>query len=197
MQKTILRSWNFGKNMEAPEYIPVSHIHAREPKIGCIEHGKRVVDLPWARKGPCFSLYSEALIQRLAGRCLHRKLQGSVDSKGCGSVIIRWGKWPRRWIKNCLLHHTIGQRLSPLWKKRNSTKRWNSSPRLVQKCMHKRFSQGRNCWRLRLNPTSLRVYPFKSMTNQVDWLRKIAQASLSSCNFERISVPCSFGETFS
>ena len=37
-------------------------MHAREPMIKCGQHGKKTVDLPWARKGSGFSLHFEALI---------------------------------------------------------------------------------------------------------------------------------------
>ena len=39
-----------------------TYVHAREPRIKCDQHGKKTVDLPWARKGSGFSLHFEALI---------------------------------------------------------------------------------------------------------------------------------------
>jgi len=37
-------------------------VHAREPRIKCNDHGKKTVDLPWARKRSGFSLHFEAMI---------------------------------------------------------------------------------------------------------------------------------------
>ena len=39
-----------------------TYVHAREPRIKCNEHGKKTIDLPWARKGSGFSLHFEAMI---------------------------------------------------------------------------------------------------------------------------------------
>ena len=39
-----------------------TYLHAREPGIKCNEHGKKTVDLPWARKGSGFSLRFEAMV---------------------------------------------------------------------------------------------------------------------------------------
>jgi len=49
--------------METPERIPYpTHVHAREPRIKCNDHGKKTVDLRRARKGSGFSLHFEAMI---------------------------------------------------------------------------------------------------------------------------------------
>lgn len=39
-----------------------THVHAREPRIKCDQHGKKIVDLPRTRKGSEFSTHFEALI---------------------------------------------------------------------------------------------------------------------------------------
>ena len=40
-------------------------MHAREPRIKCNDHGKKTVDLPWARKGSGFSLHFEAMVAEM------------------------------------------------------------------------------------------------------------------------------------
>ena len=40
------RTWRHLNIFQYPTYV-----HAREPRIKCNEHGKKTVDLPWARKG--------------------------------------------------------------------------------------------------------------------------------------------------
>ncbi len=51
------RTWRHLNVFQYPTYV-----HAREPRIKCNEHGKKTVDLPWARKGSDFSLHFEAMI---------------------------------------------------------------------------------------------------------------------------------------
>ncbi|MGP6208070.1 transposase family protein [Cuniculiplasma sp. SKW3] len=43
-----------------------TYVHAGEPRIKCDQHGKKTVDLPWARKGSAFSLHYEALIVEMS-----------------------------------------------------------------------------------------------------------------------------------
>ncbi len=51
------RTWRHLNIFQYPTYV-----HAREPRIKCNEHGKKTVDMPWARKGSGFSLHFEALV---------------------------------------------------------------------------------------------------------------------------------------
>jgi transposase len=51
------RTWRHLNVFQYPTYV-----HARDPGIKCNEHGKKTVDLPWARKGRGFSLHFEAMI---------------------------------------------------------------------------------------------------------------------------------------
>ena len=51
------RTWRHLNIFQYPAYV-----HAREPRIKCNEHGKKTVDLPWARKGSGFSLHFEAMV---------------------------------------------------------------------------------------------------------------------------------------
>ena len=54
---TVERTWRHLNVFQYPTYM-----HAREPRVKCGQHGKKTVDLPWARKGSGFSLHFEALI---------------------------------------------------------------------------------------------------------------------------------------
>ena len=51
------RTWRHLNIFQYPTYV-----HAREPGIKCKEHGKKTVNLPWARKGSGFSLHFEAMV---------------------------------------------------------------------------------------------------------------------------------------
>ncbi|MCL5782793.1 MAG: transposase family protein [Candidatus Thermoplasmatota archaeon] len=51
------RTWRHLNVFQYPTYV-----HAREPRIKCVQHGKKTVDLPWARKGSGLSLHFGALI---------------------------------------------------------------------------------------------------------------------------------------
>ena len=51
------RTWRHLNIFQYPTYV-----HAREPRIKCNEHGKKTIDLPWARKGSGFSLHFEAMV---------------------------------------------------------------------------------------------------------------------------------------
>ncbi len=57
VHETDERTWRHLNIFQYPTYV-----HAREPRIKCNEHGKKTVDLPWARKGSGFSLHFEAMV---------------------------------------------------------------------------------------------------------------------------------------
>ena len=43
-----------------------THLHARQPRIACPEHGVKTVEVPWARPGAGFTLLMEAFVLLLA-----------------------------------------------------------------------------------------------------------------------------------
>jgi transposase len=46
---------------------------ARVPRVGCEEHGARLVRVPWARERSGFTLLFEALLMALVRRCRSRR----------------------------------------------------------------------------------------------------------------------------
>ena len=61
VHETEERTWRHLNIFQYPAYV-----HAREPGIKCNEHGKKTVNLPWARKGSGFSLQFEALVLEMS-----------------------------------------------------------------------------------------------------------------------------------
>ncbi len=61
VHETEERTWRHLNIFQYPTYV-----HAREPRIKCNEHGKKTVNLPWARKGSGFSLQFEALVVEMS-----------------------------------------------------------------------------------------------------------------------------------
>lgn len=58
---TAERTW---RHLNFFEYV--THLRARQPRTDCPTHGKKVVDVPWARLGSHFTLLFEAMVVELA-----------------------------------------------------------------------------------------------------------------------------------
>ena len=65
-------------------------MHARGPRIKCNTHGRKAVDLPWARKGSGFSLHFAALIVEMGKEMPVSAVVGIVETirTGINSDVV-------------------------------------------------------------------------------------------------------------